>query len=169
MLFRSQDCQPIGQIVYQRPLSEGDRVSWEFDYQPGRSQCHPVIGQAVLEILPTGIFLKHSPSAWWEKLAGFSGRRMPLPAVNPSHTLRLGWNQAVLERTSSGFELTLNDQNPIAFSWNPVDSRFGFTYLRTRREARVRNIRLRGNWPTEFQQTEFLKVLQTAERPYQSP
>ena len=164
-----QDCQPIGQIVYQRPLSEGDRVSWEFDYQPGRSQCHPVIGQAVLEILPTGIFLKHSPSAWWEKLAGFSGRRMPLPAVNPSHTLRLGWNQAVLERTSNGFELTLNDQNPIAFSWNPADSRFGFTYLRTRREARVRNIRLRGNWPTEFQQTEFLKVLQTAERPHQSP
>jgi len=157
-----QDPLPVGRLVYQRPLLAGDRIIWEFEHQPGRSMCHPAIGSTILEIYADGIFLNCRESAWWVQLQGFGGRRTQLTAVGHTVPLTAGWNQAELRRTDAGFQLDINGQQQCDFSWQPADARFGLAYARTAGEMQVRGIQMRGDWPSQFQPSDFQKLLQSA-------
>lgn len=157
-----QEPQPVGRLIYQRPLLVGDRILWEFEHQPGRSRCHPAIGSTILEIHADGIFLNCREPAWWVQLQGFGGRRTPLTAVGHSVPLKTGWNQAELRRTGAGFQLDINGQQQCDFAWQPADARFGLAYARTAGELQVRGIQLRGDWPSQFQPSDFQKLLQSA-------
>lgn len=157
-----QVAAPSGHLVYQRPMFIGDTISWEFEYQPGHCHADPAIGSSILEVHTDGIFLNCREPAWWRQLEGFGGRHTRLTPPESRVPLKSGWNQAVLRRTSSGFQLVLNGEQQCDFPWHPHDARFGFTYRRTAGELRVRNVVLQGDWPEQFQQDEFQRILQSA-------
>lgn len=157
-----QVVEPFGHIVCQRPMFPGDRISWEFEYQPGQCHAFPSIGSAILELHADGIFLNSRDPAWWRQLQGFGGQRSLLTPQQHPVPLKNGWNQAQLRRTSSGFQLELNGQQQCDLPWNPNDARFGLTYRRATAELRVRNVVLQGDWPEQFLQADFQRILRNA-------
>ncbi|TWT72849.1 DUF1583 domain-containing protein [Allorhodopirellula solitaria] len=142
-------------IQYERPLCDGDQVSYEFYYVPGQSVAHPAIGGVAMMLQPDGV-MSH-----WISVPAWDGAGA-LPADNTmiEADCRRGpqslplqpneWNRVSVKLAQGVTVVSLNDE--IVFE-RPVEpqlsTRFGvFRYQN--QAAQVRNLRLSGDWPEQW-------------------
>ena len=143
---------PQSLLHYQRPLLDGESISYEFEYKPDEILVHPTLGQMAFLIEPGGVQVHWMTSGGFEwtglpadnKLLEPLSRRGPRPLP-----LKDGdWNAVTLSRAVGKVTLTLNDeviyQRPVDFGGNHS---FGFYRDRTQTAAKIRNVVMTGDWP----------------------
>jgi len=142
-------------LVYQRPLWDGEQLRYEFFYEAGKVDVHPVLDRLAFVLQPDAVRLHWltDGSGDWTGLAADNladdtagqrhGGRMPLKPNS--------WNDLVLTVQDGSVTLRLNGTD-IYSRVLPAGAmrRFGFYHHGEREEARVRNVVLSGDWPQEL-------------------
>ena len=145
--FQKQGC-----IRYQRPLCDGDTLSYEFFYEQGKTEVHPTIGRVAYVLRPDGLKVHwmNAANTSWKIPQGFEAS---LPDAEPKPLpLKSGeWNQVELVRTGAKLAIKLNGET--VFDGEPQsrlgDMVFGFFHYRDQANARLRNVVLTGAWPDQ--------------------
>jgi hypothetical protein len=139
-------------LFYQRPLLDGDTVSYEFFYKPGECDVSPTLGRVAFLLQPEGVRIHWLTDGQvdWTGLAADNSVTEPLNRRGP-RPLPLQaneWNRATISRTKGAVTLSLNDvvvyQRQCDWSG---DHCFGLDRHNSTAEAKVRNVVLTGDWP----------------------
>jgi len=142
-------------LVYGRPLGNGETVEYEFYHDPQNAGAHPAFGRYAFLIGSDGVKTRWMVSDVLD-WTGVSGKnsilesqyqlgKMPLP-LKPSD-----WNSVQFKFKDGFIEIALNGQPVFKRPAAPSDSRqFGLHHLAKQEQLRIRNIRLRGDWPESF-------------------
>ena len=138
-------------IRYQRPLGEGETLSYQFYYQPQEFAVHPAIGRTAYMLHPDGL-KRH----WMIE----SGNQWKVPKdfeapVEGSENLPLKageWNDVSLKLEDGRLKISLNNQSIYDEPHEPLPQGniVGLFHYANKTKARVRNITLTGNWPEEM-------------------
>ena len=147
-------------LYYQRPLLDGETVSYEFFYKPGEYDVSPTLGRVAFLLQPEGVRIRWlTLGPWdWTGLADDNTVTEPLNRRGPRPLpLRANeWNRMTMARTNGTVTLSLGDvvvyQRPIDWAG---DFRFGLVRHDSAAEVKVRNLALTGDWPQTLPQ-EFL-------------
>ena len=141
-------------LHYVRPLQDGESISYEFYYQPGELEVHPALGRLAFLVAADGVRLHWMTDGdrEWTGLAEDNvvvehfGRR------GPKLLLVVGdWNHVTLELADEALALSLNKQVIYQRRLRPQDERtFGLYHDADRSAVQVRNVVLRGDWPTRL-------------------
>ncbi|MCI0359346.1 MAG: DUF1583 domain-containing protein, partial [Planctomycetaceae bacterium] len=157
-------------LDYHRPLQDGDRVRYEFFYEPQLTHVHPALGRVALVLAEEGLRLH------WMTRPGENANE-PI-SIDPRNMLedrdaRRGpdklplvagdWNQVELALAGDEVSLTLNGTEILRRAIEPTnDRRFGLFRFKSETTARVRNVVLSGNWPVELTADERANLLAPA-------
>jgi len=139
-------------IAYQRPLLDGENVSYEFFYKPGECEVSPTLGRVAFLLHPDGVRIRWlTESAWdWTGLAADNAITEPLNRRGPRPlSLHVNeWNRVTIARAKGTVTLSLADvvvyQRPI--DWTG-DQCFGLNRHGSINEAKIRNVVMSGDWP----------------------
>jgi len=144
-------------IYYHRPLREGDRVRYEFFYQPGEEaiEIHPTLDRLAFLMRPDGVQLHWITTNRAAEEAGDwlpTDNRAEEPACRrgpvPLPLIAGDWNAASIEIRGGAVRLELNGvlvyERPVEKGWG---TRFGLYHDRLKSSSRIRNVRLSGDWP----------------------
>ena len=154
----TQNSQQV--LYYQRPLLDGETVSYEFFYKPGEYDVTPTLGRVAFLLQPDGVRIRWlTVGPWdWTGLADDNAVTEPLNRRGP-RPLPLQeneWNRVTMARTNGTVTLSLGDvvvyQRRIDWSG---DFRFGLVRPDSAAEVNVRDLTLTGDWPQTLPQ-EFL-------------
>lgn len=141
-------------LVYHRPLRNGDRVSYQFLYEPGRTHTHPSLGRLAFLLEPEGVrvhWLTRQNAQ--DELVNFGPRNVfeePEHRRGPKELpLRPGeWNDLELAVNDNTMTLVLNGETIYERPLEATnDRRFGLFHYKDETAVQVRNAVLRGNWP----------------------
>jgi len=139
-------------LRYQRPLLDGESISYEFEYSPDDLLVHPALGRLAFLIESGGVkvrWLTDGANEWTglpidNALLEPLSRRGPRPLPVKEGD----WNKVTLARADGKATLTLNDeviyQRPIDFGG---DHKFGFYRGQGETTAKIRNVVMTGDWP----------------------
>ena len=149
-------------LRYQRPVLEGESVSYEFYYQPGELEVHPVLDRLAFLIEPRGIRVHWitDNSREWTGLAADNAIIEPLNrrGSGPLPLKSDDWNLVTLARTDGKAAISLNDtlvyERPLEVT-GPIEPAFGFYRDAGTSGVKVRNVVMTGDWP-ESVPDEFL-------------
>ena len=137
-------------LAYFRPLHDGEKIRYEFFYQPGSTQVHPSLGRVAFMIESDGLKLHWmtEPQGDW---TGLEPDNAVAPAVNAAAgkvQLKPGeWNAASVTLVGGSVRIELNGAVVYETKVEPEnDRRFGLFHYRDRSDVRVRNVVLSGNW-----------------------
>lgn len=139
-------------LRYQRPLLDGESISYEFEYSPGKVLVHPALGRLAFLIESGGVRVRWMTAGIneWTGLPLENALLEPLSRRGP-RPLPLNedsWNKVTLTRESGKATLTLNGevvyQRTIDFGG---DHTFGFYRGRDETAAKIRNVVMTGDWP----------------------
>ena len=153
--FSSSGAGSESLLTYLRPMLSGDKLSWEFQYTPGQSGCHPALGQLAFLLNPDGVKLHWITDAEheWAPLAAdnavveSSSQRGPdqLPLREND------WNKAELSIDGRTVRLVLNGELVLEREHElQLQTQFGFFRNRLNEAVGVRNVVLTGDWPKTF-------------------
>lgn len=146
-------------LYFHRPLRDGERIRYEFFYQPGNEAIavHPTIDRMAFLLEPAGVRLHwltanrvkdFTPAAGW--IATDNAIDEPLSRRGPASLPLIAndWNSAALELRDGFVRLELNGQLVCERRIDPdCGTRFGFYHDRAKSSVRVRNVVLSGDWP----------------------
>ncbi|NQV23255.1 MAG: DUF1583 domain-containing protein [Rhodopirellula sp.] len=143
---------PQSLLRYQRPLLDGELISYEFEYSPDEVHVHPALGRMAFLIEPGGVQVHWMTSGGfeWTGLPADNALLEPLSRRGPRPLpLKEGnWNAVTLARADGKVTLSLNDvviyQRAVDFGG---DHSFGFYRDRTQTAAKIRNVVMTGDWP----------------------
>jgi hypothetical protein len=139
------------QLIYHRPLREGETVRYEFYYEPGIRMVHPSLNDLVFLLEPGGVRLhlvteeddprSLKPDNVADEPAHRRGpRELPLKPR--------AWNAVQLTLKGAAVVLELNG---VVVCERPLeatnDRRFGLFHYQDRTTAQARNVVLTGPWP----------------------
>ena len=146
-----EDLGGQSELVYLRPLEDGDAVSYEFYYEPGEVMVSPACGQ-VAYLIEEGGEATHwitSPgAALWgvDATNRVAEQKASKPPLKPGE-----WNRAILQIDGGHVKITVNGQPLLD---RPLDANqgrtFGLYHDKFATEARARKVVLTGRWPKEF-------------------
>lgn len=136
-------------VQYQRPLGDGESLSYEFFYEDGKTEVHPALGRTAFILRPAGLKLHWmtEPNTSWKTPTDYE---VPVPNIAAAPiALKAGeWNSVKLERRGQTLTIALNGENifqqPCDLAQGEV---FGLFHYADKTSARVRNARLEGSWP----------------------
>jgi hypothetical protein len=141
-------------LAYYRPLGDGESVAYEFWYEPGATEAHPALGRLAFLLEPGGVKLHRLTDSRDAEAFGLrpdnaldepdrrTGLR-PLP-LKPDT-----WNAVEVRRDGTGVTLALNGEAVYGRPLEPSDDPlFGLYHDKHRTAARVRNVVIRGDWPS---------------------
>lgn len=142
-------------LNYQRPLLDGESVSYDFHHQPGVQEVHPAIGRVVFLLQSDGVRLHWVTDGAqdWTTLPADNAIVEPLQRRGPKRLpLKEGdWNRVQLSRQGNEFTLSLNDTVIYQRTLDEAaDHRFGFYRNSARFGVQIRKVVLTGDWPQEF-------------------
>jgi tetratricopeptide (TPR) repeat protein len=151
-------------LYYHRPLRSGETLSYEFFYEPEKSEVHPALDRLAFLLEPAGVQVH-----WMQARSAMDPkeRKAPLPA-EPQHRrgpaelplMPSDWNQVSLTIAGDTAALSLNGQliyeRPLE---STNDHRFGFFRWRNRTAARIRNVKLVGPWPSELSPEQLAELV----------
>jgi hypothetical protein len=159
---RERDGETIVQsrLSYFRPLLDGEAISYEFLYEPGKYEVHPALGRLAFLIEPDGVRLHWMTDGdrEWTGLAEDNAvvepfdRRgpKPLPLVTKD------WNRMTMAIQGGRVSISLNDKKIYDRKLAPHDARtFGFYHDANRSSVQVRNVVMRGDWPQRLGPKQF--------------
>ena len=154
-------------LDYHRPLQDGDRIRYEFFYEPGLTHVHPALGRMAFLLTEEGVRLH-----WMSLTDETAGEPI---SIDPRNLLddaeaRRGpdklplkpneWNQVELALTGDEVSLSLGGVEILRRAVEPTsDRRFGLFRYKSQTTARVRNVVLTGNWPAELSSAEQADLL----------
>ncbi|TWU06369.1 DUF1583 domain-containing protein [Stieleria varia] len=144
-------------VHYQRPLLDGESLTYEFWYDPEKMEVHPTIGRVAMMVRPSGIQLR-----WLSQSNSLESRAHPGDSADPTArerefdpdeklidgnlTLHPGdWNTVRLTAKGEQVVITINDQAAARVAM-ALDKRPGLL-CEKERQCRVRKITLSGDWP----------------------
>lgn len=154
-LFGSQVMQSV--LQYCRPLRNGDRLNYEFWYEPGQGEIHvhPAIDRLAMILDPDGVKLHwltessddtslskglRPGNLVVDKDSRRGPQQLPLKAKD--------WNRVELLIKDDALQLSLNGKPVFERPLEPSNNRqFGFYHDKHATSVRVRNVVLKGNWP----------------------
>ncbi|WP_254508225.1 DUF1583 domain-containing protein [Anatilimnocola floriformis] len=151
-------------LFYYRPLSAGESFKYEFLYEPGKTQVHPVLGRLAFMLEPEGVRLH-----WVQAMVSVADpidleslHSVAAAAEARALPLKLNdWNSLEMKFAGAEVVLILNGQLILQRTLEPVVSRWpGLFYYSGRTAAKARNITLSG-WKTELTKTELANLLET--------
>ncbi len=137
-------------FYYHRPLLDGERIRYDFLYEPGEAGVHPTIGRMAFLLEPEGVALHWMTDgdvdatglAPDNRAVVAEEQRGPVP-LTPDE-----WNQVELYRTAGVVAIAVNSVVVYEHVLDEAnDGLFGLFHDRTETEARVRNVVLTGDWP----------------------
>ncbi len=143
-------------LAYHRPLQPGDRLSYEFYYQPGEKTVYPSLGRIALLLEPNGVKLHWITEIPHMAIGGLASDNTAVPTAQqrgakPPPLRPNQWNQVAIEMTDAGAIILLNGQRIYQHPMAPADNHvFGFFRYANRSTAEVRAITLRGDWPRQL-------------------
>ena len=141
-----------GWLRYQRPLLDGESISYEFLHRGDDAIVHPTIGRLAFLLEPTGVRVRWITTGEleWSGLEADNAALEPLNRRGPKPLpLReKDWNSLRVELSDNKVLITLNDQ---LIYQRPVDpnseTQFGLYRPTRNAEARVRQVLMTGDWP----------------------
>lgn len=143
-------------INYLRPLCAGESLTYEFLYEPEKSEVHPTVGRIAVLLRSEGPRLRwlaidgSLESAETEPLHEVAPRDLLLDAADPMPLKESDWNSVTLTVDDSGQHLTvaLNGTNLCRVS-TPQPQPFGLLAEKGR-TVDVRAAALTGPWPEKL-------------------
>lgn len=143
---------PQSLLRYQRPLFDGESISYEFFFKPGGVEVHPSLGRLAFLIESDGVrlhWLTDGENEWTgldvdNAIAEPLNRRGPKPLP-----LRVdAWNRVNVSLARGLMSLSLNDTVIYEHPLEPASGRqFGLFHDRRHSAVRVRNVIMTGDWP----------------------
>ncbi len=142
-------------LRYHRPMAEDGTIEYEFFYQPGQSLVHPTLDRLSLLLNPTSVDVhwitdgRHDPTSLGPDNV----------TAEPQHQKHKGllpfkpneWNLMALTVRGNTVDVALNGTLVFSRELEATNLRtFGLFHYADQTEARVRNIRWRGDWPKEL-------------------
>lgn len=139
-------------LQYHRPLAEDGELEFDYYYEPGAFEVHPALDRMVMLLAPEGVDVHWITDLQYDqtglppdnKVTETNYRRGPdkLP-LKP-----LDWNKVGLKLSGNVLTVSLNGTVVYERSLPPDAQRvFGLFHYANDTEARVRNLKYRGNWP----------------------
>ncbi len=155
-------------IYYHRPLQDGETLQYQFYSIPGESVAHPTLGRIAMMLEPSDV-VEHwiAKPAWDEPVYGIDAnnafQRPEYRKGPPKLPLKeKDWNLVEIRLKDNVATVKLNGevvyQTP---DGRAIDTRFGF-FRYQHQTTRVREIRLTGDWPTEFSVLQPSQLLASA-------
>ena len=143
-------------LVYQRPLQEGDKLSFELQHPDTRSAIvktfGPTLGKIAFRLTSGGVRTHWIASSKMEQALLGTNFEYPVDDSNAKRAKSLGlksseWNRIDVSIEGNLLKIVVNDKEVYQRTVDDIaDRRFGFFRLK-REEVRIRNVSLTGNWP----------------------
>jgi hypothetical protein len=138
-------------LHYQRPLLDGESITYDFHYERDAFEVHSALGRLVFLIEPNGVRVHWMTDGdrEWTGLPSDNAVVEPLNrrGPRPLPLKERDWNTVTLARSDGKVTLSLNDtviyQRAIDFGG---DHTFGFYRDRTK-SAKIRDVIMTGDWP----------------------
>jgi hypothetical protein len=142
-------------LAYQRPLDSVGSMEFEFFYEPGQTEVHPALDRMVFHLQPEGVrihWLTDGPFDRTELGPDNLSEILPRDDSTSLINLRPGeWNRMKVVLNEQAVILELNGQVICRTSVEMANDRvFGLFHYADQTEARVRNVVMRGIWPTKL-------------------
>lgn len=153
-------------LHYQRPILDGETVSYKFWYEPEKMNVSPTVGRVVMMIRKDSVKLRWMPQSSSAE-SDTTSRRDSTSTLKTDFevddvlgdgkpNLKAGdWNAVELAADGDKVTITINGQ-PLARVTMALDRRPGFL-CEAKREVRVRDISLSGDWPETLPDDLFSK------------
>ncbi|MFN3193203.1 MAG: DUF1583 domain-containing protein [Aureliella sp.] len=148
-------------IYYLRPICDGESVSCEFYYEPGKYSLHPTIDRISLQIDRPKL-RKHwiTSSAAVFGVSSTNGVDLARDEIINTPELKAkAWNRLAYSREGNQITVSVNDK-PIYSQ--PADKilrgRFGFLQDPEAFQVKVRNVILTGDWPESLPEDLFAEL-----------
>lgn len=139
-------------LAYQRPLDVVGSIDYEFLYEPGVTEVHPALDRMVFFLRPEGVRIHWLTDGPFDRSEAGPENLCDLPADGQTSELPLKsgtWNHLMIAVRDRRVTLHLNGiricETPID-EWN--DRVFGLFHFADQTDARVRQVSMRGSWPT---------------------
>ncbi len=139
-------------LQYLRPLVSGEEISLEFFHEPGKFTLAPALGRIAILLSGDKIGLHWITADPAGITTGIDDtNRVEDPAAQQPEPVALKsgvWNKLSLKLEGDEAVLAVNDQIVYRRTWEPEAGRlFGLFHEPAESQVRVRNVRLRGDWP----------------------
>ena len=140
-----------GLLRYQRPLLQGEAITYQFFHQGDATIVHPAIGRLAFLLESTGVRIRWITTGAneWTGLKVDNAALEPLNrrGPRPLPLKKEEWNTVAVERQADKLIVKLNDeliyQRPIDVDGEP---QFGLYRPTRTNAARVRNVVMTGDW-----------------------
>ncbi|MFG0296608.1 MAG: DUF1583 domain-containing protein, partial [Maioricimonas sp. JB045] len=140
-------------LYHQRPLTDGDRLEYEFFYRPGELMVHPALDRLAFLLGENGLRLHWLTDGKYDTTPVEPGNAVVPEGVEPGQSLPLQageWNHLAVALNDGHVLIELNGALILDRELEPTNRRaFGLFHFGDRTGGRIRNITLSGDWPTE--------------------
>jgi hypothetical protein len=139
-------------LQYSRPMLEDGEFEYEFYYEPGKFETHPVLGKNAV-ILNGEVAVVHPLSNFPFERSEITPDTVQQIAGAVTPNLKASnWNHVLMKLKGDQLALSVNGEQVAARTVNePRNERFfGFLRFINQSEMRVRNAKYRGDWPKEL-------------------
>lgn len=143
----------VDPLMYIRPMLEDGELEYEVFWEPGRLECSPAIGKTAILLTAKGPklqkILDQSDSA---HLVAIDNPDQILSAVSAISFRNDDWNKVRLTLQKDVATVFVNDVQVVSLKVpeSPAERYFRFVRLATETGSRLRQIKYRGQWPTEL-------------------
>ncbi len=143
-------------IFYHRPLLDGESIAYEFFHEPGKTTVHPALERLTFLLEPGGVrlhWMTDGNEDDWTGLAADNALDVPEYRRGPGPIpLKAGeWNKASIKIDRGVAQLDLNGVRIYEYPLEKANQRtFGFFHERGKTDVKVREVVLRGGWPTSL-------------------
>ena len=148
------DTQLEGWIYYLRPLCDGEKLTFEFFYEPGVTCVWPTVDRIALclEAERLGHHWITSDGGKWFGIPPDNLVDVPQNQVLQQATLRrAGWNNVSMTRHKDTVIVNVNGADVYSQEVDAeMQGRFGFFHNPQAFQVRVRNMELKGDWPEKI-------------------
>lgn len=142
-------------LFYHRPMLEDGSIEYEFYYERGMCEAHPVLGRLCLILAPAGV------KVHWLTDGPFDRTDLAPDNLHDEPENRRGsgplplrdnnWNQLRLTVHGDTVDLLLNNELVYQRNIEPTNQRhFGLFHYADQTELRVRNVTWNGDWPRDI-------------------
>lgn len=142
-------------LQYYRPVFGDGVLEYEFLYEPGEVIAHPAIERRAILLDVDGVTEHQVTDGHYDRVGSdpanehIKPQYRRGPATLPLREME--WNRVQLRFVGDSMSLTLNDELIYERPLDPVSTRtFGFFHFSDQTSLRVRNVVLRGDWPTSL-------------------
>lgn len=155
-LRKDRSASPLESLMmYTRPMLEDGEIEYEMFYEPGQFEIHPALGRTAFLLEKDGVATHQLTDARWETSDLAVDNRTPLSETAPA-LVENGWNKIRLAVQGDKLTVQVNDKEVAKQQLTtPKNERFfGLFRYSDKTEARVRNMKYRGDWPKSLPKVE---------------